>query len=351
MENNSAHIAAVAVAIPPLRVSQSEAGAFLESRFAGSLSPSSARVMKQVFGHRSVQDRYFGLDRKEAVLDADPDRRIERYQRWAVDLGAEAIRRALSASGRTTDDLSALVVNTCTGYLCPGLSTYLMDALGLRRDLRLYDLVGSGCGGAIPNLQLAQGLLRENPEGMVASLAVEICSCTFQMADDLSLIVSNALFGDGAAAALLWSKPEGLKVVGSASHHATEYREDIRFVYRQGQLHNQLSSRLPGLAAETAAKALEKLLGPSRLTRADIQHWAIHPGGEKVINAMKDTLGLSEKQVEPTRRVLASYGNMSSPTVWFVLREIQGRGIERGQHVVLMAFGAGLSAHAMLLEA
>ena len=91
--------------------------------------------------------------------------------------------------------------------------------------------------------------------------------------------------------------------------------------------------------------------GVNPVTRSDIHHWAVHPGGEKVINAMRDVLGLSEKQLEPTRRVLANYGNMSSPTVWFVLREIQGLGIERGQYVVLMAFGAGLSAHAMLLEA
>jgi predicted naringenin-chalcone synthase len=350
MENHFARIASLAVALPPLKVPQPEAGAFLLENYKGHLNPSSLRVMERVFNHPSIQERYFALDSKEMILETDPDRRIERFHHWGVELGARAIRQTLVGAGCQASDLSAIVLNTCTGYVCPGLSTYLVEALNLNRNIRLYDLVGSGCGGAIPNLQLAQGLLREQPEGAVISVSVEICSCTFQMDDDLSLLVSNALFGDGAAAALLWNKPRGLKLIASATHHAPEYREDIRFVQKQGQMHNQLSARLPGLAAETAAKALDKLLGPLNLAQGDIRHWALHPGGENVINAVRDKLGLSEQALEPTRGVLAKYGNMSSPTVWFVLRDIQNQGIEPGQYLVMMAFGAGLSAHAMLLQ-
>jgi predicted naringenin-chalcone synthase len=351
MEKEFARIASLAVAVPPLKVPQSAAGAFLLEKFGATLNPASVRIMERVFSHPSIQSRHFALDNPEMILETDPDRRIERFTQWAVDLGAEAIEQALQISGCEAGDLSAIVVNTCTSYICPGLSTYLIERLGLRRDIPLYDLVGSGCGGAIPNLQLAQGILRENPEGLVASLSVEICSCTFQMGDDLSLIVSNALFGDGAAAALLWNRPEGLTIAASASYHAPEYREEIRFVHRQGQLHNQLSPRLPGLAAKTAAKALDGLLAPLKLTREDIRHWALHPGGENVVNALRDQLGLSEFQLAPTRQVLANYGNMSSPTVWFVLREIQNQGIKPGDYVVMLAFGAGLSAHSMLLQA
>jgi predicted naringenin-chalcone synthase len=351
MEDRPTRIASLAVAVPPLKVSQPAAGAFLVEKFRTTLNPASVRIMERVFSHPSIRSRQFALDNPEMILETDPDRRIERFIQWSVELGVEAIEQALQASGCKADCLSAIVVNTCTSYICPGLSTYLIERLGLRRDIRLYDLVGSGCGGAIPNLQLAQGILGENPEGVVASLSVEICSCTFQMGDDLSLIVSNALFGDGAAAALLWKKPKGLTIVASASHHAPEYREEIRFVHKQGQLHNQLSPRLPGLAAKTAAKALDGLFAPLKLTRRDVRHWALHPGGENVVNALRDHLGLSETQLAPTRQVLANYGNMSSPTVWFVLREIQERGIEPGEYAVMLAFGAGLSAHAMLLQA
>jgi predicted naringenin-chalcone synthase len=350
MDNHQARIAALDFALPPLKVPQSEAGEFLLHHYQPLLKPASVRVMERVFAHPSIQSRNFALDRKEMILETDPDRRVERFTRWGVELGAEAIEKALQSRGCRASDLSAIVVNTCTGYICPGLSTYLIDKLNLSRNIRLYDMVGSGCGGAIPNLQLGQAILAGDPDGLVACLSVEICSCTFQMGDDLSLIVSNALFGDGAAVALLWKKPEGLRLLASASHHAPEYREDIRFVHKRGQLHNQLSTRLPGLAAATAAKAVEKLLSPLNLAKKDIHHWALHPGGENVINAVRDEFGLDEKFFEPTRQVLSDFGNMSSPTVWFVLREIEKRGIEAGDYIVMLAFGAGLSAHAMLLQ-
>lgn len=350
MDNHSTRIAAFDFALPPLKVPQPEAAAFLLHHYRPVLKPSSVRVMEKVFTHPSIQNRHFALDNKEMILETDADHRIERFTRWGVELGAEAIGKALQSCACSANDLSAIVVNTCTGYICPGLSTYLIEKLNLSRNIRLYDMVGSGCGGAIPNLQLGQGILAGNPEGLVACVSVEICSCTFQMGDDLSLIVSNALFGDGAAAALLWNKPRGMRLVASASHHAPEYREDIRFVHKQGQLYNQLSARLPGLAAATAAKAVEKLLSPFNLSKGDIRHWAVHPGGENVINAVRDEFGLSEKLFEPTRQVLADYGNMSSPTVWYVLRELENRGIEPGDYIIMLAFGAGLSAHAMLLQ-
>lgn len=350
MVNHSARIAALEFALPPLKVPQPEAATFLLQHYRTVLKPSSVRVMKRVFTHPSIQNRSFALDSKEMILETDPDHRVERFTRWGVELGAEALGKALQSIGCNGDDLSAIVVNTCTGYICPGLSTYLIEKLNLSRNIRLYDMVGSGCGGAIPNVQLGEGILSGDPDGLVACISVEICSCTFQMADDLSLIVSNALFGDGAAAALLWNKPQGMRLIASASQHAPEYREDIRFVHKQGQLHNQLSPRLPGLAAATAVKALEKLLHPLKLSKRDIRHWALHPGGENVINAVRDEFGLSEELLEPTRRVLADFGNMSSPTVWYVLRELKNRGIEPGDYIVMLAFGAGLSAHAMLLQ-
>jgi predicted naringenin-chalcone synthase len=112
-----------------------------------------------------------------------------------------------------------LVVNTCTGYLCPGLSSYLLEKLGLPRNIRTYDLVGGGCGGAIPNLQAAQEYLKSAGKGTALCVAVEICSATFQMADDMSLLLSNALFADGAAAAVLWTRPQGLALVDSSNRH------------------------------------------------------------------------------------------------------------------------------------
>jgi len=340
----------VSTALPPLAITQAEGSAFLKANYDGRLRPATLKLMERVFAHPSVKSRRFAFTDPGALVDEDPDKRAERFTSWALRLSAEAARSALKKTGLEAGDISGLVVNTCTGYLCPGISTYLIEELGLSRSVKAYDLVGSGCGGAVPNLQLADALAAENPGGAVLSVSVEICSCTFQMGDDASLIVSNAIFGDGAAAAVVRARPGGFALVASASRFAPEYREDIRFVHRNGQLHNQLSARLPGLAAGTAGTLVDELLAANGLGRGDIGRWAVHPGGENVIQAVQEKLALREGDLRCTRKVLSGLGNMSSATVWFILEEMEREGLRPGELVVMLAFGAGLSAHAYLLR-
>jgi predicted naringenin-chalcone synthase len=193
-------------------------------------------------------------------------------------------------------------------------------------------------------------MVKSHGGGVVVSVSVEICSSTFQMDNDLSLILSNALFGDGAAAAVVWDKPAGFEMIASAGRYVPEQREAIRFVHRQGALHNQLSLKLPDLVKKAAAEVVADVLATQGLTVADISHWALHTGGEKIINAVRDELGIPEERLRATRTVLAEYGNMSSPTVWFVLDEILRSGVAAGDWCVMVAYGAGLSAHALLLR-
>lgn len=340
----------ISTALPPLAIGQRDGAVFLKENYAGRLRPGSMKLMEKVFAHPSVKSRRFAFSDIGSLIDEDPDKRAERFARWALRLSAEAGRAALKKAGLAARDISGLVVNTCTGYLCPGISTYLIEELDLGRSVKAYDLAGSGCGGAVPNLQLAGALAREKPGGAVLSVSVEICSCTFQMGDDASLIISNALFGDGAAAAVVSSKPGGFAMVSSASRFAPEFREDIRFVHRNGQLHNQLSARLPGLAAETAGSLVEGLLAANGLRQGDISRWAVHPGGENVIKAVQARLGLADEDMRYTRKVLSGLGNMSSATVWFILEEMEREGLRPGELAVMLAFGAGLSAHAYLLR-
>ena len=340
----------VSTALPPLAIAQGEGAAFLKANYAGRLRPGSIKLMERVFAHPSVKSRRFAFEDTRSLVDEDPDKRAERFTHWALRLSAEAARGALKKTGIAARNVSGLVVNTCTGYLCPGISTYLIEELDLNRSVKAYDLVGSGCGGAVPNLQLSGALAGERPGGAVLSVSVELCSCTFQMGDDASLIISNAIFGDGAAAAVVSGKPGGFAMVSSASRFAPEYREDIRFVHRNGQLHNRLSARLPGLAAETAGALTAELLAANGLKRGDISRWAVHPGGENVIRAVQEKLGLADEDLRCTRKVLSDLGNMSSATVWFILGEMEREGLRPGELVVMLAFGAGLSAHAYLLR-
>lgn len=344
------HIASVAVATPPRSFDQAELGRLAQKHYRAKLSPRSLSLIHTLFSHPSIKSRALALDNVEILLDEDPDARIARFTHWSRELSAQAIEKALAQAGLGTSDVAGLVVNTCTGYICPGISTYLIEKLGLSRSVRAYDLVGSGCGGAIPNLEISESLARQQGDGVIVSVSVEICTATFQMEDDLSLLLSNTLFGDGAAAAVLWTRPQGYELVASARRYVPEQRDAIRYIHKHGQLFNQLSTKLPGMVRMAAAQVVADVLEPHSLKAADIKHWALHSGGDKIINAVRDEIGLSEEQVSATRSVLSEYGNMSSPTVWFVLRELEKRGVASGEWCIMVAFGAGLSAHAFLLR-
>ncbi len=284
----------------------------------------------------------------EGLKGEDQDARMDRFTRWAVELSSAAVSQALERAGLGTDGVDTLIINTCTGYLCPGIATYVLEELGLRPETRVFDLVGSGCGGAMPNLQLAERFVRSNPDEVVVSVSVEVCSATFEMDNDISLILSNAIFGDGAAAAVVWGRPEGMTLLHTAAHYQPQYREDVRYVYRGGRLHNRLSPALPKIIGEVVPPVVSTLLEREGLSVDEIPHWAIHPGGAKMVEEIKEKLGLSEQQLATTRAILEQYGNMSSPTVLFELDRILANGVQAGDHCLMVAYGAGLSIHAYL---
>lgn len=344
------HIASIAVVTPPYCADQAKADRFLRKHYSEKLSPRNQAIMSKILSHPSIAKRSFAFNNPECLLNEDPDKRISRFTTWAIALSSQAIEKAIKDAGLTTKDISGLVVNTCTGYICPGISTYLVEKFGLSSQIRTYDLVGSGCGGAVPNLQIAELMVKENEKNIVLSVSVEICSATFQMDNDLSLIVSNAIFADGAAAAVIRSKPEGFEMIASSSYYLPEHRDSIRYVYKNGQLYNQIAVGLPKLVKKAVSHAVMNLLKSKSLRIEDIKHWALHTGGEKIIDAIKNEIGLSENKLQATRKVLAEYGNMSSPTVWFVTKEILNNGVETGDLCLMVTFGAGLSAHTFLLK-
>lgn len=347
-------IAAVGIANPPVRVAQSRGMELVRAHYADVLSERSMDVLEKVFSHPSILTRYLSFDTELDVVslkNEDADRRMERFTRWSTGLSQRAALAALAQVGASAADIREIIVNTCTGYICPGVSTYLLEAMKLDGGVRVFDAVGSGCGGALPNLDLAASSLHANPQGIVLSVAVEICSATYQMDNDMSLLISNAIFGDGAAAAVLWTRPEGLRIIDSAGRIDTAFREDVRYVYKQGKLHNKLSVQLPKVVRAVVPPLIDELLERNGLSRSDIQHWAIHPGGDRMVAALEEVLGLTEEQMAPTRQVLAEYGNMSSPTVLFILKNLMDRGIKPGEKVLMTAYGAGMSAYACLLEA
>ena len=345
-------IASIGTACPPCDISQEHAYTLLQQHYTSTLPPRTLEIAKKLFSHPGIQNRHFSFANSTEIVamkNEDPDRRMDRFTRWAVQLSEKAIMHALEPLKIGPEKITCLIVNTCTGYICPGISTYLIEKMHLSRDIKSYDIVGAGCGGAIPNLQLAASLVAKGE--LVVSVAVEICSATFEMDDDMSLIVSNAIFSDGAAAAVLWNKPFGIALIDSQNRFFPEYREDVRYVYKHGRLHNRLSAGLPRIVQQTIPGAIITMLQEKMLSPHTIRHWALHPGGDKILNLIQQELKLTDEQIQYSKDVLMHHGNMSSPSVLFVLKEIMERGgVCPGDWGMLSAFGAGLSAYFYLLR-
>lgn len=351
-------VAGVGTAVPPMKMTQRESLEYILANFK--IREGTKSLYRRVMAHPGVLTRHFGMDSPADSLETDLDRIGERFKTWAVRLGAEALRKALAAAGVAPAELGGLVTVTCTGYLCPGLSSYLAEAGGLAPDLQATDLVGMGCGAALPGLRLAADQARARPQRPVAVVCVEICSAAIYDGDAAELVISNAIFGDGAAAVVLRADAGGEaagfrgsfpRLVDFETVTRPEWRESLRFRTEGGRLRNMLSREVPAQAAAVVPDLVDRLLARHGLSRADIGRWMLHPGGAVILDALRDALALPEAALAAGRSVLRDYGNLSSPSVVFVLdRDLADRPPVPGERGLLISFGAGFSAHAALCQ-
>jgi predicted naringenin-chalcone synthase len=345
-------IAGLGTATPPLRVAQEETyEAYVDML---PLSEKAKALLQRVFvANNSIGFRHFGMESLADVLRTSQDELIARYQKYAVQTAVEAAEHALESAGLVPDDVDAIVVNSCTGYLCPGLTSYVAEALGLRSEIRPYDLQGMGCGGAVPNLETAYNYLQAHQGRDVLSIAVEICSATIFHGEAPDLLISNALFGDGAAAAVLTNRAghDGPCLTGFASGLYPQDRQHLYYRTEQSRLRNVLSVEVPAVGARRAEEVIGRLLDESGVAQGDVDHWILHPGGQKVIDSLQAALCLPDEAVLASRRVLYEFGNMSSASVLFVLEDVLGSAQPRpGEIGVMCSFGAGFGVYAALVE-
>jgi predicted naringenin-chalcone synthase len=317
------------------------------------LTPRSRAILKKVLtGNNGITTRHLALEKLTDVFDLSPDTLHARFTTHAPRLATEAAQRALAQAGVAATDIDALLISTCTGYLCPGLTSYVGERLALRPNVLALDLVGQGCGAAVPNLRTAEALLASGRCSCALSICVEVCSAAFYLDNDPGVLVSACLFGDGAGAAVLAKEPNGRRQVAwktSSSLLDPTERDSLRFEQKQGMLRNILAPQVPELAAERAERVLAEVLRVTNLKTTDLSGWVLHPGGRDVLAAVRQRLGLTEADVRWSAEVLKEYGNLSSPSVFFVLQAALGDSTPPG-HWWLSSFGAGFSGHGALLE-
>ena len=349
------YLSGLGTAVPEHRYTKDECwAAFATSGWYGRLNARSHAVAKMVLTRdNGIESRWLAVDSLEEVFSIDPDTLHTRFATFAPRLAGLAAERAIAAAGVPREALDAVIVSTCTGNLCPGLSGYVIELLGLRQDVLAFDLVGQGCGGALPNWQLASALLDANHCEHVLSICVEVCSAAMYLDDDPGVLISACLFGDGAGAAILSRQaPPNHRHVewhGTGSLTNPAARDSLRFEHRGGMLRNILTREVPQLAARYAGEVFANVSDRAGLSQADISAWIFHAGGRDVLLALQDHLGLSPAALHHSRETLRNYGNLSSAFVYFVLESALRENTASGWWW-MSSFGAGFTCHGALLK-
>jgi alkylresorcinol/alkylpyrone synthase len=349
------YFSGLGTATPPRRFTQRACWeAFRDTPLYAGLSRRNQMLSERILcADNGIETRSLSIDDVAEAFEIAPDAMHRRFATHAPRLAAEAASDAFADAGIGAAAIDGIVVSTCTGYLCPGLTSYLIERLGLRHDVVAFDLVGQGCAAALPNWRAADALLAAGQCDAVLSICVEVCSAAFYIDDDPGVLISAALFGDGAAAAVLTRDPvPGKRAVALKAAHAftdPAARDQLRFDHRRGLLRNILSLQVPRLAAQHAAEVLATGLAAAGLDRADIAQWIWHAGGRNVLAALQQRLELTPHDLRHSYAVLRRVGNVSSPFVYFVLQAALAGGPSGGWWWV-SSFGAGFTCHGALLE-
>lgn len=274
--------------------------------------------------------------------------RMKIYENKAHPLADQAANAALDQAGVKAADISHLVTVSCSGFFAPGVDVKLIKSLGLPITVERAHVGFMGCQGALNGLRVARGFAAQTPGAKVMLCAVELCSLHYNYGWDPNRIVANALFADGAAAVVGTmeeeEKPWQIKDTGACLIPDSE--DAMTWRIGDNGFEMSLSAAVPGLIEKHLRPWVEQWLGKNDFTLEDIQSWGVHPGGPRILNSVATALDLPKDALDISKSTLQNYGNMSSPTILFILNQLREANAPRP--AVTLAFGPGLMAEATL---
>ena len=340
---NVPRILSVASAVPPHRVGQEEAKAFARGMF--SRGHGDFERLLPIFDNVHVENRYFCVPVEWFERDHTFPEKNALYIEHALDLSEKAARRALDRVGARPDEIGAIFFVSTTGISTPSLDSKLIFRLGLSEHTRRVPIWGLGCSAGAAGLARASEYARLYPDKLVLLVAVELSGLTFQRGDrSKSNLISTSLFADGAAAVLL-GNTTGPEILGSYSTTWPDTEDVMGWDLVETGLKVQLSKSVPAIVQEKFRGNLEEACTSLGLDFEELEHFVLHPGGSKVLDAFENVLGLEPGGLATSRDVLRNCGNMSSVTVLFILeRFLESREFVKGDLGVLSAMGPGFSA-------
>ncbi|MFN5169284.1 MAG: type III polyketide synthase [Cyclobacteriaceae bacterium] len=358
------YITALATASPPHRHSQQQIADFMIR--AMKLDDTEARRLRALYRATGIDFRHsvladygrpadFSFYANTDNLEPFPStrQRLEIYREHALKLSRQAAESCLEKVDR--QDITNLIVVSCTGMYAPGLDIDLVKALGLNSHVQRVCINFMGCYAAFNAIRLADTICRAEPHARVLIVCVELCSIHFQKEATEDNLLANALFADGAAAVLVQNRPQpGLNLKPRSFFCDLAPAGEQHMAWTVGDLgfEMKLSSYVPDVIRQGIGQLTHRLLEQINLARNQIAYYAIHPGGKKIIESIEAELGLTAFDTQHSYDVLRQYGNMSSPTVLFVLQRVsrQLNGVDDGKNILSFAFGPGLTLESMVLE-
>lgn len=357
----------VGSASPPHAISQEHAGA-LAQRY-GCRTPEQIKQLKALYRLTRVRKRHSvvlesdGLGAEPPATSFPPmaddnDRgpttsaRMARYEREAPPLGARAARAALDDAGLPPSAVTHVVTVSCTGFAAPNFDLGLVRELGLAATVARTHVGFMGCHGALNGLRVARAYADSDPDACVLLCAVELCSIHYQYGWHPDWLVSNAIFADGAAAVVGGGRRRGTadawEMTASGSSLLEASAELMTWRIGDHGFEMSLSARVPGVIEHTLRPWLDTWLHAHALSTGQVATWAIHPGGPRILESAAAAVGIGREDYAISQEVLAEFGNMSSPTILFILERLRRRGAPRP--CVAVGFGPGLAVETTLFR-
>ena len=365
-------IHSIGTAVPPNKISQKQHYGILES--ANGMSREEKLRLRAIYRGTGIDYRYSVLDefamedQAENVLfhpagnyeSTGVAKRMEIYEAHATDLAVKAAHECFGKlPSLKTTDITHLITFSCTGMFAPGLDIQLVEQLGLDRSVERTCINFMGCYAAINALKSAYHICRSEPDAVVLLAGVELCSLHYQRSNEQNQVVANALFSDGAAAVIVSAKDieksdDHIKLLLKNFYAEFEQSVSEDMVWRIGDtgFDLRLTPEVPTVVRENIKDLTDKLFEKTGISKENVDYYAIHPGGVRILEACEKALDITKEQNGVSYKTLRDYGNMSSVTVLFVLKEYMDTLSKQdtGKNILACAFGPGITMESMIVE-
>jgi alpha-pyrone synthase len=360
-------ITAIGTANPSNKISQSTIAEFMIDSMR--LNEEDARKLRALYRITGIEYRYsiiedygkiegfdFYPDNSNGLPFPSTQKRMELFQENSLPLSLAAIQQCLSTHSEPDPaSFTHLIVVSCTGLYAPGLDIDLVKSLGMSSSIQRLCINFMGCYAAFNALKLADTFCQTRPDAKVLMVCTELCSIHFQRENNLDNMLSNALFADGSAALVIESEPRAGINLSPESFFcdlASEGETDMAWTIGDAGFEMKLSSYVPEIIRKGIKGLTRSLMSKITQNVSDVSYFAIHPGGKKILEVIEQELSLTREQNIHAYEILKRYGNMSSPTVLFVLQEIWKtlKPQDDQKKILSFAFGPGLTLESMLLK-